>query len=428
MILEFSFENYLSFQGLNRLSFVAEPIKEHPSNLFQSNRENLKVLRSMGVYGSNSSGKSNLFKGFALMRNMVLNSSRESQTFYSINVTPFKLAKENEAKPTMFEVVFLYEDIKYRYGFRITDKQVVEEWLFFYNNKKQENVFIRSNQIFNINKVLRSGEYKNKIQMLTELTRENALFISVLAQFNVKIAKITFDWFDKSTIVFDANNQEIIDFTANILNEDFYNSKINGIISKSDLGFTSVHTEEKIKAIAERTKLSEGFISMLFKDDYKSYRILTKHKQFENSKAIGSIYFDLILNESLGSQKYFALLGPIVFSLNNGGILFIDELDSKLHNYLILNILNLFNSNINNPKNAQLIFSSQNTIPLKNSLRRDQMIFMEKDAFGASTVESLYKKKRNVRNDASFEKDYIDGKYGSVPKIAQLNLFNDETD
>jgi uncharacterized protein len=62
---------------------------------------------------------------------------------------------------------------------------------------------------------------------------------------------------------------------------------------------------------------------------------------------------------------------------------------------------------------AQLIFTSHNTNMLKKKLRRDQMIFVEKDKYGVSTMDSLYHKSPKIRNDASFDKDYLLGKYGA---------------
>jgi AAA15 family ATPase/GTPase len=81
---------------------------------------------------------------------------------------------------------------------------------------------------------------------------------------------------------------------------------------------------------------------------------------------------------------------------------------------------------VTNPKGAQMIFTSHNTLPLKEILRRDQMFFVSKDNIGSSDIQSLYSKDPKIRKDASFEKDYLQGEFGSIPKIGnQLDLFND---
>nr|MCU0470932.1 ATP-binding protein [Arcicella sp.] len=52
-------------------------------------------------------------------------------------------------------------------------------------------------------------------------------------------------------------------------------------------------------------------------------------------------------------------------------------------------------------------------------LRRDQIAFVEKDKFGASHLYDLVEFK-GVRNDASFEKDYLDGRYGAIPFVGNF--------
>ena len=55
----------------------------------------------------------------------------------------------------------------------------------------------------------------------------------------------------------------------------------------------------------------------------------------------------------------------------------------------------------------------------KNLFRRDQIWFVEKDNYGASTIYSLVEYK--VRNDASFQKNYINGRYGAIPILGDFN-------
>ena len=72
-----------------------------------------------------------------------------------------------------------------------------------------------------------------------------------------------------------------------------------------------------------------------------------------------------------------------------------------------------------NKYNAQLIFATHDTNLLDNKFfRRDQVWFMEKNRFGATDLYSLVDFK--VRNDASFEKDYIAGKYGAIPFLGGI--------
>ena len=88
--------------------------------------------------------------------------------------------------------------------------------------------------------------------------------------------------------------------------------------------------------------------------------------------------------------------------------------------------MKLFNSIEDNPNNAQLIFITHDTNLLdKKLLRRDQVWFTEKNRYGATDLYSLVEYK-GVRNDASFENDYIKGRYGAIPFLGTLSKLLEE--
>jgi uncharacterized protein len=90
-----------------------------------------------------------------------------------------------------------------------------------------------------------------------------------------------------------------------------------------------------------------------------------------------------------------------------------------MHTLLTRKIIGMFNSEKTNPRHAQLIFATHDTNLLSNKLfRRDQIWFVEKDSRGASHLYSLAELK--VRNDASFENDYLQGRYGAVPLLGEM--------
>jgi uncharacterized protein len=149
------------------------------------------------------------------------------------------------------------------------------------------------------------------------------------------------------------------------------------------------------------------------------------HQKFDSDgNYISFERFNLEAQESEGTQKIFALSGTLVDTLNNGKVLIFDELDARLHPLISLAIVQLFNSNKTNPNNAQLIFMTHDTNLLSNKLfRRDQVWFTEKNRYGATDLYSLAEYK--VRNDASFESDYIKGRYGAIPYVGNLSSMVD---
>lgn len=424
MLLSFSTENFLSFKDKVKLNFTASPIKEHIDNLYSPHfADDFKLLKSVGIYGPNSSGKSNLIKAFSFMKSFILNSSKETNAAQEINVQPFKLSSSTDSKNSSFEAHFITNNTRYKYGFMVNEKYVHGEWLFRSVKRKEEPVFVRAKQEFSIEKRFRS-ELKGKADFLAELTRSNSLFLSVMSQFNIDIAKIITKWFADCIVAHDIDHLALIDFSARLMSNPLYRKLLNDIIKNSGLGIESI--EERINEFASRANYSVGFLQSVFSDEIKNYTVRTKHRKYdEDFKFIETVNFDLIEDESLGTQKYFGLLGPILLALKEQRVLFIDEIDARLHTLLLQNVVDLFNSTDYNPNGAQLIFTSHNTNVLKRRLRRDQMIFTEKNEYGASSMDSLYNKSPRVRNDASFDKDYLLGKYGAIPLLPkQLNLFD----
>ena len=134
---------------------------------------------------------------------------------------------------------------------------------------------------------------------------------------------------------------------------------------------------------------------------------------FENN---WTMYF----NESEGTMKLFNYSGVVIDALNNGNALILDEFDTRLHPMLTKKLVEMFNSPILNKNGAQLVFVTHDTNLRDNSLlRRDQIYFTEKNKMQETVLYSLADFK-GVRNDASYEKDYINGKYGAVPFLGDF--------
>ena len=424
MILRFTTANHLSFRDKVDLIFHAGGIKElSDANVYElkSGGHEFKLLKSLGIFGENASGKSNLIKSFAFMKSFILNSGNQSLNKNIIPVHPFRLNTTSDTNASHFEII-IYSDGKfYRYGFDVSPTSVEKEWLFQAEKKKEELLFLRVKDEYKIEKRFREEAQGD---VLTKITKSNTLFLSVLAQFNSSVAKSIVSWFNNTEVIFDFDTVTISKKLRELLHHDLFKHQLNIILASFPFGFTTI--EEELKSVATE-KTSEGFLkNIMYDEDVKNFAIKTKHKKFdENNKHIGYEYFDLATNESAGTVRFLGLLNPILTSLHEKKLIWIDEIDAHLHPNIVVMLIKLFNSVSNNPNGAQLVFTSQNTKPLQKGFRRDQMILMEKDAFGVSHSASLYLRKPDVRNDASFEKDYLDSKYVRVPNLnRQLNLFD----
>ncbi len=161
-------------------------------------------------------------------------------------------------------------------------------------------------------------------------------------------------------------------------------------------------------------------ISVIEESDSNNYRVFTVHKS-DKETSIARISMN---EESSGTKKMFSLYQTLLDVLEKGTVFFADELDIKLHPLLMRNILLTFTDKEKNPNNAQLIFTTHNTIYMDmNLLRRDEIWFVEKDN-GVSNLYSLdditNEKGEKVRKDSNYEKHYLLGNYGAIPNLKNL--------
>jgi AAA15 family ATPase/GTPase len=433
MLIEFSIGNYRSFKDKVTFSMVAANIVAKEKELDENNvfavDDELKLLKSAAIYGANASGKSNIAKALSFMRWFMINSSKETQSTEKIGVEPFGLSIETEAQPSFFEIVFILDGKKYRYGFEATQENVVSEWLFVVPKARETRLFERgydgNSSTFNLSK-------RFKAEGIYPKTRHNALFLSVAAQFNVEMAEKILDWLTKRlNIVSGLDDREHLNYAVKSLTEANDNKEeIIQLIKKLDLGIKDIRLKESEfdtyslpKDLRERLKKLEKLM-INAKEEYedkKIYPINTAHQKFdEQGNYISMELFDLEAQESEGTKKIVAIAGLLVDTLKSGQILIFDEFDARLHPLISKAIVELFNSKETNYNNAQLIFMTHDTNLLSNKLfRRDQIWFTEKNKYGATDLYSLVEYK--IRNDASFESDYIKGRYGAIPFIGNLS-------
>lgn len=436
MLIEFSAGNFRSFNAPVTFSMVAANITPKNKTLNQNNvfqLKNLNLLKSAAIYGANASGKSNLLAAFRFMRKFVLEST-ESNSEDKIPVQPFLLNTSSQDQPSYFEVTFQIDEIRYRYGFEVSKSKVQTEWL--YRTKVRESeLFWREDSKIEVKTGFKEG------RGLEERTRSNVLFLSVSDQWNGEIANKIIQWFKRTGIISGIEDRAYLGFTVSqFVEDDSIKAKINEYMRQMDLGVAGISAEtvhglpDDLRNILEKMDDTElpTEVQEALSDDSKWFTPSVKflHQQFdENNNKVKNVEFSFEDQESEGTKKAFALSGPILHSLIEGRVLFVDELDARLHPLMTKYIIKLFNSKVTNPKNAQLIFATHDTNHLKNEIfRRDQIWFTEKDRFGSTDLYSLveYKKTKGVRNDASFEADYIAGKYGAIPFIGDISFLIEE--
>jgi AAA15 family ATPase/GTPase len=425
MLIEFRVGNFLSFRDIAALSMVASPDKEHIDTHTVKINDKLRLLRSVAVYGANASGKTNLFKAMDFMRDFILNSSKESLSDEKILVEKFRLSSVTETEPSTFELVFIIDGMRYRYGFQADHERVHNEWLFYVPTIREATLFVREKDVIKLGAGFKEGKG------LEEKTRPNALFLSVVDQFNGETAKKILKWVRNLSVVSALDDSEHELLTISSLADKEFKEFALKLLKVSDIGIKDIRkkaiplTEDDLPAelpARYRKKLHSKFVEA----GVEAYEINLVHQKYDaDKKPVSDEAFRLESQESAGTRALFAFSAPIYYTLKNNRILVIDELTSKLHPLLTRALVEIFHQyNSGKDKDslsrAQLIFASHDTNMLsKRFFRRDQVWFTQKDECGASDLYSL--EEFRIRKDASFNKDYIMGKYGAIPFIGDID-------
>lgn len=423
MLVNFTVKNCRSFKEERTFSMEAASIKEHKESVI--NRNKYKLLPVAVFYGANSSGKSNFLTSILRMRSMVILDSQINPG-QSLPYDPFALDETSKTQPTFFEIQFIYKETLYRYGFEYNKVEIVSEWLYEKKfGEKEYELFLRSGIEIEVNE---KRFLEGKLIKENNLTSPNRLFLSVVAQFNGEKSKLILEWFQYFNGLSGLNDKGYGNFTSEVfLNEQYSDiaNKVQEFFNDLQLGFSEFSVEEKnipqnlIKTMPKELKdlIKGNEDKAVMRDELTTHYIYNQ----ENEK-IGTEKFSKDKMESEGTKKVISLSGPIFYTLKNGGILIVDELDAKLHPLLTRNIVLLFMDPEKNTNGAQLIFATHDTNLLDLAIiRRDQIWFAEKDNVESTDIYSLVEFKdeegKKVRNDCDIKCNYIKGRYGAIPFI-----------
>lgn len=399
MLIEFTLENFRSFRDRASLSLVASSLTSRSPDLAAASftaKPGLELLTGAAIYGPNASGKSNLVNALGFMRWFVLNSVRALEADAAIPVDLFRLAATPRATPATLEVVFLIAATEYRYGFTVDATHVVAEWLHARTSQREKTLFTRDRGVFKL-----GAEFKREGHALPAKTRDNALFLTVAAQFDGPIATLVSAWFKAIHLMSGLDDAGPRTRTITSLRDPGRRQRTLALLQQFDLDIDDLEIEPHPHA-----------------DSHEAIKTVRRTRHIDGSPGT-PVRFDLA-DESQGTQKIFALAGPFLDVLTTGGLVVIDEFDARLHPLLARAILRQFTSATANPHHAQLVVTTHDTTILnKETLRRDQIWFTEKDRSANTRLFSLAELK--VRNDASFDKDYITGRYGAIPFLRNID-------
>lgn len=413
MFAEFSVQNFRSIKEKQTFSLVASKDKSlREENTFPVGKN--RLLKTAVLYGANASGKSNLFRALSFFLKFATSSFRQ-EIGAKIKTEPFLFDTQAREEDSEFECIFFIDGKRYRYGFGVNSKRISYEYLFSIPKVQEVYLFTRRLQDIKVNPT-----YFKEGASRKQFSRENSTFLSVCAQNNGPESTKVVTWLKNLRIV--AGFYHHRKMPQDLIEDEQNKAKLIDFLKYADIQVVDMKTEKEsfdLSALPE-SKLKHTLEEKIEKGELR--RVLFGHSVYEEGLEKGICFIDGD-EESTGTQKLLEYAGPMFRALELGLPFFVDEFDTMLHPLIVESLFRLFQSEKTNPKNAQLIVSSHAVCVLTNKLfRRDQVWFCEKDRTGASEFYSLAEYHEHVRKDASFGKNYLQGKYGAIPFLPQVCL------
>lgn len=410
MLLMFKVRNYTSFKEESILDMRATSYVQHPSHVIHVD-DRLSLLKTTALYGANASGKSNLISAMFFFEQYIFsqfinkNGNEDFETEEAgikMKLEPFSLSDSvNEASE--FDIIFLHHGKQIQYGFECTSKEVLNEWLFINDKKAFER---------NKTELSFGSKYQKMLGAYKKLPAER-LYIAVLEYFLDEEAK-----------------EEVLgDFISffskeyNVYSEILFESTVKGLAGMIGLSRKLVRNQSYRKKVEQYLRLIDVGIKRLDVQTETIFDERTGKKKREkvvrtvhdiydkDGNPVGEKLFSL-RQESTGTLRFLAYIQNIIEMISNGGVFIVDEMSARLHPLLTKLIVDIFRSEQN--EKAQLIFTTHDISLLnKDQFRRDEVVFVDKNERGESSLYALSDLK--VREDATFSKDYLQGKYGAIP-------------
>lgn len=370
-----------------------------------------RLLPAAGLFGANAAGKSTILRAMADMRTVVLNSFRQGGPGSGMFRRPFLLGADAGKASSEFEVELILNGVRWHYGFEIDDERVRREYAYRYPRRRQALVFEREGDALTF-----GAGFQAVRRFLGPFLRDNALVLSVMGTAADDLLQPLSHWFGLNLrLASSSNRSERAAFTTELAKAEASRARVLDLLQAADLGVADIDAVKLDADLLERLQRAVQALQDEEPEDDSSF-VIEDMIQLLHRGSAEAVALDPT-DESLGTQVWVGLIGPVLQSLDEGTVLLVDELDASLHPMLVAEIVDLFQCPVTNPRCAQLIFNSHDVSILDDkepwAIGRDQIWFAEKGADGASRLCALADFKG--RRDESVGRRYLRGRYGGVP-------------
>lgn len=454
MLISFEIENFRSIKEPQEFSMEADNSGAKSNNYFRWQPkvgEEIKLLNTAVIFGANASGKSNFVQAFQALWHLL--NERRNVNSPIAQYQPFLFDRDTESAPCRFKIEFLGPR-NYRYVYEISygREQILSEALSYFTSSRASYLFRRKGPLPQ-NPAIHLVKHE---ESLKPKPKDDRVFANTpyLARFGQdsphEWLSDLFSYFSGYFII-QAHQIHLLSEVKNIEKELGDNRKrlerLSDLVRYVDTGIVDIRLPDESRPAPTLYGTRENTYEMPQRrlgtfEDYSSTRnlplgtkdevaqrnaaahgLMAAHSLYhagENTGATKEIFFS---EESTGTQQLLVLGNKILPILEKGGVIIIDELTNNLHFALSEFLVSLFQDELSNPNNAQLIITAHDTTLLKDNFRKDQVWFAEKNTTGATRFYSAFDF-REVRDDTNLEHWYRTGKFRAKPHIKAMQFIH----
>lgn len=422
MLLSLSVSNFRSYGDEAVLDLQRRGFKTQRPRNGETWIEN--TWRRAAIFGANAAGKSNVLRALGQINNAVKFSLRADE-FLKVLRNPHML---REKEVTSFELEYVYDDIRYRWGLVLDRVGVVEEYLDANQTSRWRKVYQRNRAEISFgNDIGISHAAKENIE---EFLRPWVLVLSAWGTLRStgKFGGAVAWWKGVLPLIVssDADQDTRHKWMVNLARQDPNWLKVlKLVVNVADVGISDIGIEELAPESVRQIFVKfndEGGAEVsenLNPDEINEVLryLLFKHHAHGESFSLSEH------EESQGTRTWMDIVVPAVYALAVGGVMVIDEIDGSLHPALVRELVSYFESEELNARGAQLLFSTHDLTLLgkypTEVLNRGEVWFVEKSG---SYSELIALDEFPVRSAHNIEKRYLQGQYGAVPNVYRSDL------
>jgi AAA15 family ATPase/GTPase len=423
VVVEFTVGNFRSISAEQTLSFEAANGESLSDMLIvDPSRPDDPVLPSLFLFGGNASGKTNICKAIQAVRDLTMFSATMLNRGQAIpQIEPNRLLANLSDQPSSFRIKLLLNGELWDYRIQVDSTSVRNESL----HRKANSPKARWSEVFTRTNGDKAGWVGNAARLnrtFFESVRENCSVLSKAAAEDIAVVLPVYDYISKIRIRNLANPPlDVVEKAIESSESDpALFQCLARIVACADIQVNEIQIDEKELAVDEVPDWLRAFNAYATEKEPSPKNSAHKLKFLLNRDDGAEVGFEL-QDLSDGTVRFLALVINILQALKDGSLLVMDEFDASLHTLLALAVRDLLTDADLNKNGAQFIAVTHSDALLDSSrLRRDQIVAINRlDGIG-TTWWALSELDRKPKKDESFQRRYLNGGYGGVPRIADL--------